>query len=430
MKIVHIVPGFGGTFYCGNCLRDSAVVESLKKAGHQAVTLPMYLPLTKNGYVNDDGIPVFYGAVNIYLKQFPVFRHMPKWFERLMNSTSVLKFAAKKSGSTRASGLEDLTESMLLGAEGHQSEELQQLTDYLKYHEKPDIIHFSNALLLGMAKQVRDEVKVPVVFSLQDEDVWVDAMHEDHRAKIWQLLADKAKDVDAFIAVSDFFAGIMQQKMSLPADKLHVQHIGVDPSAYNYSKPAAGPQVIGYLSRMCEENGFEVLVDAFIRLKENPAFGTLKLKATGGMTGDDTKFINIQLNKLKQKDIIRDFEIQPDFTTAALQGFFKSITVLSVPVLKGEAFGLYQLEALASGVPLVQPELGAFPEIIRATGGGVTYKPNTALALADKLAEILLDNARLESMSLNGRKAVEEHFDSSKLSAQTINIYNSLIQNR
>ena len=123
MKIVHIVPGFGGTFYCGNCLRDSGVVASFKKAGHDAITLPMYLPLTMNGENSNDEIPVFYGAVNIYLKQFPVFRHMPKWFEKLMDSSAVLKFAAKKSGSTRASGHEDLTESMLLGAEGHQSKE-------------------------------------------------------------------------------------------------------------------------------------------------------------------------------------------------------------------------------------------------------------------------------------------------------------------
>jgi glycosyltransferase involved in cell wall biosynthesis len=427
MKIVHIVPGFGGTFYCGNCLRDSGVVASLKKAGHDAVTIPMYLPLTINGNVDNDGIPVFYGAVNIYLKQFPVFRHMPKWFENLMNSSPILKFAAKKSGSTRASGLEDLTESMLLGAEGHQNEELQQLVDFLKYHEKPDIIHFSNALLLGMAKQIREEVKVPVVYSLQDEDVWVDAMHEDHREKIWQLLAEKAKDVDAFIAVSDFFAGVMQKRMSIPDEKLHILHVGVNPAAYLYTKPATEPQAIGYLSRICEENGFEVLIDAFIRLKENPDFRTLKLKATGGMTGDDTKFINKQLKKLKQKDFIRDFEIQPDFTSSALQDFFKSITVLSVPVLKGEAFGLYQLEALASGVPLVQPELGAFPEIINATGGGVIYKPNTASALANKLSEVLSIPTKLETMSLAGRKAVEENFDCGILSAKMVDIYKTLI---
>lgn len=426
MKIVHIVPGFGGTFYCGNCLRDSGVVASLKKAGHDAVTLPMYLPLTLNGKMDENGLPVFYGAVNIYLKQYPVFRHMPKWFEKMMNSSPVLKFAAKKSGSTRASGLEDLTESMLMGAEGHQSEELQQLVDFLKYHEKPDVIHVSNVLLLGLAKKFREELKIPVVYSLQDEDVWVDAMHEERREKMWQLLAEKARDVDAFIAVSNFFAGVMQKKMAIPDNKLFVLHVGVSPYAYSYSKPASQPQAIGYVSRICAENGFEILVDAFIKLKENPAFETLKLKATGGMTGDDTKFINNQLKKLKQKDIIRDFEIQPDFTQSALQNYFKSITVLSVPVLKGEAFGLYQLEALASGVPLVQPELGAFPEIINATSGGVIYKPNTALALADALTEILLNPAKLEAMSLAGRKSVEEHFDCGKLSVKMVEIYKTL----
>ncbi len=427
MKIVHIVPGFGGTFYCGNCLRDSGVVASLKKAGHEAVTLPLYLPLTMKGQVNHDGIPVFYGAVNIYLKQFPVFRHMPKWFEKLMNSAPVLNFAAKKSSSTRAEGLEALTESMLLGAEGHQSEELQQLVDFLKYHEKPDIVHISNALLLGMAKKVRDELKIPVVCSLQDEDVWVDAMHVDHREKMWQLLAEKGKDVDAFIAVSDFFAGVMQKRMSIPDEKLHVLHVGVDPNAYVYSKPAVYPQAIGFVSRMCEENGFEVLIDAFILLKKNPAFRNVKLKATGGQTGDDTKFINKQLTKLKQNNIEADFEITPDFTQTALQDFFSSTTVLSVPVLNGEAFGLYQLEALASGVPLVQPELGAFPEIINATGGGVVYKPNTASALADKLMEVLDNNQIIETMSLAGRKAIEEHFNCNDISAKMVDIYRTLL---
>jgi glycosyltransferase involved in cell wall biosynthesis len=427
MKIVHLVPGFGGTFYCGNCLRDSGVVASLKEAGHDAITIPLYLPLTMNGQENHGGTPVFYGAVNIYLKQFPLFRHMPKWFEKLMNSAPVLKFAAKKSGSTRASGLEDLTESMLLGAEGHQGEELQQLVDFLKFHEKPDIVHFSNALLLGMAKKIREEVGVPIVCSLQDEDVWVDAMHEDHQEKMWQLLTEKAKDVDAFIAVSDFFAGVMKKRLSIPEARLHVLHVGVRPEAYSISKPAANPQVVGYLSRLCEENGFEILVDAFIKLKENPQFSTLKLKATGGMTGDDTKFINKQIRKLKEKNILGDFEIVHDFYQPGLTEFFKSITVLSVPVLKGEAFGLYQIEALASGVPLVQPALGAFPEIIEATGGGVVYPENTADTLAQKLSEVLLNTDKLKAMSLAGRKSVEKEFNSVIQSRKMINIYNTLI---
>jgi glycosyltransferase involved in cell wall biosynthesis len=426
MKIVHIVPGFGGTFYCGNCLRDSGVVASLKRAGHDAVTLPMYLPLTIGGQVAEDSLPVFYGAVNIFLKQYPVFRHMPRWFERLMDTAPVLKFAASKSGSTRASGLEDLTESMLMGAEGHQQEELQQLVDFLKHHEKPDIVHISNALLLGMAEQIRREVNVPVVCSLQDEDVWVDAMHENRREAMWQLLATKSRDVAAFIAVSDYFAGVMKTKMSIPEAKIHVVPIGVDPSAYAWKEPATVPRAIGYVSRLCPENGFEVLVDAFILLRKNPAFSDVRLHATGGSTGDDAAFIRRQREKLRAAGLENDFTLQPGFTQPELQSFLHSVTLLSVPVLNGEAFGLYQLEALACGVPLVQPALGAFPEIARETGGGVIYEPNTPVALAAKLEAVLADPEGLRAMSRAGRRAVEEKYNCSRISSELVRIYSSL----
>jgi glycosyltransferase involved in cell wall biosynthesis len=428
MKIVNIVPGFGGTFYCGNCLRDSAYVNSLRELGHDAITLPMYLPLTINGDQTNEEFPVFYGAVNIYLKQqFPLFRHMPGWMENLFDSKAVLKFAAKKSGSTRAHGLEKLTESMLLGQQGYQNHELERLVDFLKNDHKPDVVHFSNALLLGMAKQIREEVKVPVVCSLQDEDVWVDAMDPSWRGKIWQLMSEKSGDVDAFIAVSSWFAGIMQKKMGISPEKMHVVHIGVKPENYTWSPPAGSPPAIGFLSRICEENGFEILVDAFIRLKADSRFFNLKLIVNGGMTGDDAPFLRRQLKKLEKKNIIQDVEIQHDFTTKTLHSFFKSLSVLSVPVLKGEAFGLYQIEALASGVPLVQPELGAFPEIIEATGGGVLYQPNNAEALASKLAEVLSDRAALEKMSFLGRKTVEEKFDCKKLTRKMVEVYQKVI---
>ncbi|MCX6268780.1 MAG: glycosyltransferase family 4 protein [Bacteroidetes bacterium] len=428
MKIVNIVPGFGGTFYCGNCLRDSAYVNSLRELGHDAITLPMYLPLTMNGEITNAEVPVFYGAVNIYLKQqFPVFRHMPGWMEKFFDSKPVLKFAAGKSGSTRATGLEELTESMLLGQQGNQSHELDRLVDFLKNHEKPDVVHFSNALLLGMAKQIRDEVRVPVVYSLQDEDVWVDAMQVSWHRKMWQLMEEKSRDVDAFIAVSSYFAGIMQEKMNIPSDKMNVVHIGVNPENYTFALPAKSPPAIGYLSRICEENGFEILVDAFILLKKEHRFNNLKLIVTGGMTGDDRQFLHRQLKKLETSHALQHVEIQPDFTPGTLHGFFSSLSVLTVPVLKGEAYGLYQIEALASGVPIVQPDLGAFPEIIQATGGGVVYHPNTAESLAAKLSEVLSDPVRLEQMSQTGRKSVEDSFDCRKLTLKMVEVYEKVI---
>ncbi len=428
MKIINIVPGFGGSFYCGNCLRDSSYVKSLLDAGHDAVTLPIYLPLTLDGEQNKE-TPVFYGAINIYLKQkFPFLRRMPKWMEGFFNSSFLLKYAAKKAGSTRAHGLEEMTISMLKGHEGYQKEELQQLIDFLKHHEKPDVVHLSNALLMGLGRKIKDELGIPVVCSLQDEDVWIDAMDESYQEKLWGLFSEKAKDIDAFIAVSHFYADVMKKRMQIPEDKLKVIHVGVDPKVFEPSLPSLNPTVIGYMSRMNEENGFEILIDAFIQLKSKTEFKDVRLKISGGKTGDDKKFIQQQIKKLKRENIDQDVSFIEDYKEESLNNFFKDLSILSVPVLKGEAFGLYQIESLACGVPLVQPALGAFPEIVKMTKGGKTYSPNNAITLASTWAEVLGDTEKLEHMSKNGRKNVEKHFNSGLLINQMIDLYSSVVE--
>jgi glycosyltransferase involved in cell wall biosynthesis len=424
MKIVNIVPGFGGTFYCGNCLRDSGYTKSLIKLGHDAMMLPIYLPLTLEHGVEKNTSPIFYGAVNIYLKQnFSIFRKMPSWMEKLFNSSSILRYAAKKAGSTRTEGLEEMTISMLKGKDGNQNAELQELIDFLKNHEKPDIVHLSNALLMGLAKQIKEQLDVPVICSLQDEDVWVDAMNDFYSKKVWDLMSTKAQDVDAFIAVSDFYADEMKQKMRIPESKLFTVPIGIDSSLYKHSKPVINPPVIGYISRMYEEHGFGLLIDAYIKLKRNPLFKNTLLKLSGGYTADDKKYVKKQIKKLKTAGIISDVEFIDDYKPEQRYSFFKQLTLLSVPVLRGEAFGTYQLESLACGVPLVQPALGAFPEIMEQTKGGVTYSPNTADALCEKWIEVLEQPDLIEDMSNKGYNSVINKFAIDPVSERVLEIY-------
>jgi len=431
MKIINIVPGFGGSFYCGNCLRDGVFVKTLQSLGHDAVLLPIYLPLTYNKYEQASQVPVFYGAVNIYLKQnFPVFRHMPVWLYRFFDSRPMLRYAAKKAGSTRATGLEEMTWSMLQGSEGLQAEELSQLINYLKHHEQPDVIHLSNSLLLGLARKMKEELNVPVVCSLQDEDVWIDDMSADYRDKLWNVMASKGGDVDAFVAVSSYFGQVMKGKIQIPDNKLHIIPIGVNPDQYRVFSPSLNPPVIGYLSRMCEENGFEVLIDAFILLKKQSNFKNTRLKLNGGKTGDDKRFINKQVKKLRKNGFLQDVEFQEDFTNANLPSFFQNLSVLSVPVLRGEAFGMYQLESMASGIPLVQPALGAFPEIIASTGGGITYQPNTPDALAAAFADLFSKPDLLQKMSLAGRNAIVQNYNTQALTRKMVGVYEEVVHSR
>lgn len=428
MKIVNIVPGFGGTFYCGNCLRDSGYTKSLIKLGHDAMMLPIYLPLTLEHGVEENKSPIFYGAVNIYLKQnFKIFKKMPIWMENFFNSSSILRYAAKKAGSTRTEGLEEMTISMLMGKDGNQNTELQELIDFLKVHEKPDVVHLSNALLLGLAKQIKEQLNVPVVCSLQDEDVWVDAMNDFYSKKVWDLMSEKGKDVDAFIAVSDYYGNEMKSKMKIPDSKMHIVPIGLDSSIYNYSEPKNDPQVIGYISRMYPEHGFGLLIDAYIILKKNPKFKDVLLKLSGGYTADDKRFVNKQIKKLKQAGVLNDVEFIEDHLPENRFHFFNKLTILTVPVLKGEAFGTYQLESLACGIPIVQPALGAFPEIVEKTKGGHTFFPNTAEAMSEKWAEVLSDPDHIQEMSKLGNKNVAEKFAIDEISKGVLEIYKSLI---
>jgi glycosyltransferase involved in cell wall biosynthesis len=87
---------------------------------------------------------------------------------------------------------------------------------------------------------------------------------------------------------------------------------------------------------------------------------------------------------------------------------------------------LYQLEALASGVPLVQPALGAFPEIISKSGGGLVYFPNDAETLASNLMSLMSDESRLKLFSISGRKAIEEQYDCAKISRKLVSVYATL----
>jgi len=427
MKILHIVPGFGGSFYCGNCLRDSVFTRTLREMGHDAVVLPVYLPLTKESLHQKSEVPVFYGAVSIYIKQkLPFLRNMPDWLEKWFNAPRLLSFAASKSGSTRAAGLESMTASMLRGEDGYQKKELEQLCYYIKEIQKPDVVHLSNALLLGMAGKIKNELNIPVVCSLQDEDVWVDAMRPEWQEIIWGLMAENAKDVSVFIAVSQYFANVMQPKLKLDKSKLHIVPIGVNPDQYSFHEPQMENKGIGYLSRICEENGFGVLIDAFILLQQKDNMHQITLHVTGGKTDDDDKFIQEQMKKLRKHALEDRIFFYDEFSSKNLSSFFSRISLLSVPVLRGEAFGLYLLESLASGIPIVQPSLGAFPELIEGTGGGMVYGSNQAENLSAAWFQLFSNPDALIEMGIKGHTALQKKYNIKNISESMLQIYQSV----
>lgn len=427
MKIVHVTPGTAGIFYCQNCLRDHALLKSLEGLGHDVQVVPMYLPLSFGDDNGIDGTPIFYGAVNIYLKEkFPFYRHVPEWMGRFLDSRALLRLAAKKSRPTRATGLEEMTISMLRGEDGGQASELDRLLKYLKKGVHPDVVHLSNGLLLGLVRRFKEELGAAVVCSLQDENEWIDLMDEAYQNDVWNIMAERAVDVDLFITPSKYYANKSQEQLQIPSEKIRVVFDGIDFKDYETSPLSFDPPVIGYLCRMSEYFGLGILVDGFLRLKEDNRFKDLKLHLTGGYSGDDKAFVTEILDRITRRGLIKDVQIFNEFEKEDRIQFLKSLTLLSVPVPGGEAFGAYQVEALAAGVPIVQPNVGCYPEFIELTNGGVIYEPNDGETLAETMSSLLTDPARVKKLGTQGREAVMRYFTIEDMTEDILRIYESL----
>ena len=423
MKVVHIVPGSGGTFYCQNCMRDGALVQALRRAGEDVVMVPMYLPMFTDGDPVQDDTPVFFGGINVWLQQqVPLFRRTPRWLDRWFDSKWMLKRAAKMEGTTSASELGAMTLSMLEGSEGNQKKEVERLVDWLAEHERPDVVHISNALLIGLAGEIKARLDVPVVCSLQDEDWWLDEINPPYDEECWEAIRARCGDVDRFVAVSNWFADKMSRQLVVSRDLIDVVHVGVDLSGYEQAPLGFDPPVLGYLSRMNEALGLDKLVDAFIELKKVPGLENLELKATGGAVGGDLKCVEGQKRKLAKAGLGDDAEFVGDFTRERRLAFLKSLSVMCVPVEQGEAFGSFIIESMAAGVPVVQPSAGAFPELIGATGGGMIYDD-----LVEDLKAILLNPERVRELGAKGRASVHESFSMESMAQNMASIYRELI---
>jgi glycosyltransferase involved in cell wall biosynthesis len=411
MRIAHLIPGSGNAFYCENCLRDAGLMRALRELGHDATGVPMYLPAMSDAAEDLDGSPVFFGGVNVYLQQkFGLFRRTPRWVDRLFDRPWLLRWAARKAGMTGAGELAETTLSMLRGGGGRQAKELDRLVGWLSAAGPPDVVCLSNALLAGVAAKIKADLGAGVVCALQGEDEFLDAFPEPLRRQAWQELTARAEHVDAFLAVSHYYADLMRRRLSLPADRLHVAHAGISLDGYGPPGEPHAPPVIGYLSRLCPAKGLDTLVEAFVRLRSRGRAGNLKLRVAGGWTAADLPYIKQVRRRLQRLGLGGEAEFLPNLDRAGRQAFLRSLSLLSVPSRTGEAFGVYILEALASGVPVVQPAHGASVELVQATGGGVLVEPNDPQALAAAMEELLLDGDRLRALGRRGREAVQKGF--------------------
>jgi glycosyltransferase involved in cell wall biosynthesis len=107
--------------------------------------------------------------------------------------------------------------------------------------------------------------------------------------------------------------------------------------------------------------------------------------------------------------------------------FLKKLSVFSVPESYADPKGLFLLEAMACGIPVVQPRRGAFTEIVETTGGGVLVEPDNAEALAHAFLELWKNPARSAELGRRGYQGVRAHYSARQMAESALAVYHSVV---
>jgi len=426
MKIVAFTAG-AGEMYCGSCLRDNTLAAEIKAQGHDIILLPIYTP-SRTDEPNVSYPKVFFGGINVWLEQHSaIFRKTPWLLDRLWDLPWVLRLASRRSIAVNPQLLGELTVSMLRGEEGFQGKEIRKMTSWLRSEPAPDIVTLPNSLLIGLARPVREAVGRPVCCTLQGEDLFLSQLQEPYRTRSLELIRSNIEHVDGFAAVSEFYAQFMGPYLAIPGEKMHVVPLGVNLHGFSPDlRFRSNCFTVGYFARIAPEKGLHLLAEAYVRLRRETEFSGATLEVAGYLAPEHREYLQGIKDKMKDAGMQQDFCYRGVLDRLRKIDFLRNLDVLCVPCTYDEPKGIFLLEAMANGVPVVQPRRGAFPEILQKTGGGILVEPDDTASLAQGILSLWKDPALAEELGKRGAQGVREHYSASRMAARALEVYSNI----
>lgn len=431
MRILYITAG-AAQMYCGSCLRDNALASELLARGHDVVLVPLYTP-TLTDEPNVSSGRVFFGGISVYLEQHSaLFRHTPRVLDRLWDSKLALKLATRNSIQTSPRMLGELTVSMLKGEEGNQRKEFEKMLDWLKTEPPFDIISLPYTLLIGLAGPLREALGRPVCCTLQGEDLFLEGLPEPFRSESLSLIRENVRHVERFLAVSRYYEEFMPGYLRIPVAKMSLVPLGIKMQGYELREPRAdgAPFTVGYFARVAPEKGLHLLAEAYVKMRESLSAGSARLEVAGYLGAEHKSYLEGVERRMREAGLASEFNYRGVLDREGKIEFLRGLDVLSVPATYDEPKGIFLLEAMACGVPVVQPRRGAFTEVIEKTRGGLLVAPDDAGALAEALLRVMRDPALASELSANAFDNVREHYTVEHMADRALEVYEELLSKR
>jgi glycosyltransferase involved in cell wall biosynthesis len=427
VKILSITAGAAG-MYCGSCFRDNALAVELLAQGHDIALVPVYTP-TRTDETNVSGADVLFGGISVYLQhRFGWFRHGPRLIDRILDAPGLIRAFADRSVSTDPRLLGGLTVSMLRGETGVLRREFEKLVAWTRGQPRPDVVNLPNALLIAMAAPLRAALGAPVCCTLQGEELFLMGLSPPYQEEALALIRRQVQAVDRFIAVSDHEARFMSGYLQIPSARISVVPLGINLSGYAPREDRPSPFTVGYFARVAPEKGLHVLADAFVEFSRRLDGESARLEVAGYLSGAHAPYLEQVRARLARAGLADRFAYRGELDRQGKAEFLGGLNVLSVPATYDEPKGMFLLEAMACGVPVVQPRRGAFIEIVERTGGGILVAPDSVPALAEGLSTLWRDGALRARLSRQGLEGVRAHHAIAVSAGRLLDVYTDVIR--
>ncbi|EMI21482.1 hexosyltransferase [Rhodopirellula maiorica SM1] len=413
MKVVFLTAGAAG-MYCGSCMHDNATARVLRASGIDCVLQPIYTPIrTDETSIAEE--QVFFGGIHIYLlQQMPWIRFVPPSLRRILDWPPLIRLATSRAMSTDAAKLAELAISMLKGTEGRQAEEVGRLTDWLDTQMHPDVLVLSNLLIGGALPMIRKRLpNTKIVVLLQGDDIFLDHLPDAARSEAIQLCRKLVGVVDRFVVNSRFYGDKMGSLLEIPSSKLTTIPLSIDLQHFSpRTASSLEPETfrLGYMARVAPEKGLHRLVDAFIELATQQSHSRLTLEVAGWLGENNHAYLESLRQRISKANLSKRFTYHGSPTLSEKAEFLRTLDLLCVPTEYEDPKGLFVLEAIASGVPVVLPDHGAFGELVGSTGGGIVVPANDPGALTGGIDLLAKDHSRRQQLIASGiTNVVQKH---------------------
>jgi glycosyltransferase involved in cell wall biosynthesis len=414
--------------YCGSCFRDNGLAAELMARGHDVTLIPIYTP-TRTDETNVSRPDVLFGGISVYLQQYSsLFRRTPRFLDRLWDSPRVINAFAGRAISPEARVLGEMTISTLQGEQGVLRKEFEKLVEWTRDEPPPDVINIPNSLVIAIANPLRRAFRRPILCTLQGEELFLSELAVAYRDRAVALIRAQVREVDHFIAVSEYSGRFMIDFLGIPPERMSVVPLGITMTGFDRRAPGqtSDEYRVGYFARVAPEKGLHVLAEAYTRFRRRTGAARIVLQVAGYMAPGHRDYFAKSQDILTKAGLGGEFSYHGTLDRAGKQAFLRGLDVLSVPATYDEPKGMFLLEAMACGVPVVQPRRGSFTEVVEKTGGGLLVKPDDPDAIADGLYRLWSDRGLSAQLANKAFDGVRAHYTVAESASRLLEVYETV----